>query len=281
MALLFDTTNPLAAAYLGRNPTGIFAMLAANAAKTSNTGTNPDVSGSNNSGYSMGGQGSGMGGRNPNMAMSTPQQFKYARSGNIQSFEEGGMFGSSGEVLRPGDGMMAASGPELGAASTEELSSESIEEEARNFVQQHPEEVQKIQEVIALAMQTGELTSQELNTAVQLAKTALAAPETYPQIRQYAIKNGLGTEQDIPPTMDQGLLYVLVVVGKSMQNGAPPQNKSAIPEYSDGGLTGDKEHIAKLHPGEYVIPKDVLTYHGKKHFDKLVEQARTPPNAEN
>lgn len=237
---------------------------------------------------------------------------------SIPSFAAGGMIDEQGRAVRPGDGMMPPSagtgrtlpsarfkvdaqlpqgpdamssgGPALGAASPAPMSSAQVDQEAQRFVQQHPEEVQKIQEVIALAMQTGELTSDELNMAVQLAKTALARPESYPQVRQFAIQNGLGTEQDIPQQMDQGLLYVLIVAGKSMSPGgnamqgqgpAPTQQtkpSSVLPEYKDGGMTGDKPHIAKLHAREYVIPEDALIYHGKKHFDKLVEQARIPPD---
>lgn len=241
--------------------------------------------------------------------------------GSPVSFAEGGMMTDQGTAIRPNQGMMPPSagtgrtlpsarfkveaqmpqganamppsGQPLGAAAPAPMDSAQIEQEAQRFVQQHPQEVQKIQEVIALAMQTGELTPEELNTAVQLAKTALARPESYPQIRAFAVQNGLATEQDIPQQMDQGLLYALIVAGKAMQSGAPTNNQgnamqgqgpsptqhSVVPEYREGGMTGDKPHIAKLHAREYVIPEDTLIYHGKKHFDKLVEQARTPPNA--
>jgi len=238
--------------------------------------------------------------------------------GSPVSFAEGGMMTDQGTAIRPNQGMMPPSAgtgrtlpsarfkveaqpPQggmpptsqpLGAAAPAPMSGAQIEQEAQRFVQQHPEEVQKIQQVIGIAMQTGELTPEELNTAVQLAKTALARPESYPQIRAFAVQNGLATEQDIPEQMDQGLLYALIVAGKAMQSGAPtgnqgnamqgqgpsPTQHSVVPEYREGGMTGDKPHIAKLHAREYVIPEDALIYHGKKHFDKLVEQARTPPN---
>lgn len=241
--------------------------------------------------------------------------------GSPVSFAEGGMMTDQGTAIRPNQGMMPPSagtgrtlpsarfkveaqmpqgmnamppsGQPLGAANSAPIDNVQIEQEAQRFVQQRPQEVQKIQEVIALAMQTGELTPEELNTAVQLAKTALARPESYPQIRAFAIQNGLATEQDIPQQMDQGLLYALIVAGKAMQSGAPTNNQgnamqgqgpsptqhSVVPEYKKGGMTGDKSHIAKLHAREYVIPEYALIYHGKKHFDKLVEQARTPPDA--
>ena len=96
----------------------------------------------------------------------------------------------------------------------------------------------------------------------------------------------------MPPTVDKGMLFTLLLVGKTLQaagNGGPggsapaqgnintPQNKGGLlPQYSDGGMTGDKKHLAVMHSEEYVMPRDVVLYHGKKHMDKLVEQARTP-----
>ena len=245
--------------------------------------------------------------------------------GGPVSFAAGGMMTDQGTAVRPGEmmgNMTPAAGtgrtlpsarfkvdaqapmmpsapmpsgmqdqPALGAASPPPLEPAQIDQEAQRFVQEHPEEVQKIQGVIALAIQTGELTSQELNTAIQLAKTALANPNAYPQIRAFAIKNGLGTEQDIPEQMDQGILFALILAGKtaqtvgpqgnamSGQGPAPTMENGVLPEYKNGGMTGDTPHLAKVHPREYVIPEDTLIYHGKKHFDKLVEQARTPPDA--
>lgn len=350
MPSIFDTNDPLAAAYLARNPTSILGMAAAAAMRMKNQASVSDnVVGSNNAGglaspetpsmnaavfgpnvvsrggFSFGGQQGVYRSGNASSPMNNMPQYRAPNTGNndgsmfggsIVSFAEGGMMDEQGRPIRPGDGMrppsagtgrtlpsarfkvdaqppqapsmMPSGGPALGAASPAPMNSAQIEQEAQRFVQQHPQEVQKIQEVIAVAMQMGELTPEELNMAVQLAKTALARPESYPQIRQFAIQNGLGTEQDIPQEMDQGLLYVLIVAGKSMapsgnaMQGQPPspaqqpKANGVIPEYSDGGMTGDKPHIAKLHAREYVIPEDALIYHGKKHFDKLVEQARNP-----
>lgn len=317
MAFGFDTNEPLAAAYFSRNPTSIIGMAALALKRkqmaASASGPSPDLVGSNNAaglmptmaGDTQGGQ-RGFSLSRPitqngiyqndqiNSPMNSIPQYggtgdNVTLGGSPISFAAGGMMTPSGGAIRPGNGMMETQGPELGA--TPSASPQQVEQEAQAFVQQHPEEVQKIQQVIAYAMQTGELTPEELNMAVQLAKTALASPQSYPQIRQFAIKNGLGTEQDIPQQMDQGLLYVLIVAGKSMapegnamqgQGPSPtqqPKPSSVVPEYDKGGMTGSKTHIAKLHPREYVIPEDALIYHGKKHFDKLVEQARTPPDA--
>lgn len=257
--------------------------------------------------------------RNP-MGSSDSTQESFM-SNTPTSFAAGGMMTAQGTAVRPGEmmgnmtppagtgrtlpsarfkvdaqapmmpSMQRPAEPQLGATPDAELTPQMIDQEASRFVQQNPEEAQKVQALIALAMQTGDLTPQELNTAIQLAKTALANPSSYPQVRQYAIQNGLGTEQDIPQQMDKGLLYVLIVAGKSAQavgpqgnamqgqGPAPTMENGVLPEYKNGGMTGDTPHLAKVHPREYVIPEDTLIYHGKKHFDKLVEQARTPPDA--
>lgn len=283
MAYFFDTTNPMVSSYLERTPNSMFAAAARTPTgqRQSNMVT-PEVAGSNNAG--------GLSSSMANSAQAAGGVRSFVNR-NIVSFAAGGMVTPTGGAVRPGAGMIPSDEPQLGAAGPPPMDNVQIEQEAQRFISAHPEEVSKIQQVIAYAMQTGELTLDELNMAVQLAKTALGNPASYPQIRQFAIKNGLGTEQDIPPQMDQGVLYALIVAGKAMQSGSPtqgntpptsgpaPQQSGMLPEYRDGGMTGDKAHIAKVHPREYIIPEDALIYHGKRHFDKLVEQARTPPDA--
>lgn len=288
MAYFFDTTNPMVSSYLDRTPNSMFAApitrtFTGKRINSTYNSYNPELSGSNNSGLANSIT-------NSAATVVARRDMNGTTNNNIVSFAAGGMVMPGGGAVRPGAGMVPSDQPQLGAASGPPMDNAQIDQEAQRFVSAHPEEVQKIQQVIAYAMQIGELTLEELNMAVQLAKTALGNPASYPQIRQFAIKNGLGTEQDIPSQMDQGVLYALIVAGKSMQSGSPaqggtpqetgpaPKQSGIVPEYSEGGMTGDKAHIAKLHPREYVIPEDALIYHGKKHFDKLVEQARTPPD---
>lgn len=205
----------------------------------------------------------------------------------VTSFAAGGMVAPGGGAVRPGMPMQGVEAPQLGASAPAPINETQIEAEAKRFVQANPQAVQQIQAVLSQAIQSGELTPDELNKAIQMAKMALANPASYPQIRQFAIDNGFGTEADLPPQMDKGLLFTLLVAGKALQanpsSGAQQGNAmqgqkpaGALPEYSEGGLTGDKEHLAVVHPREYVIPEDALIYHGKKHFDKLIEQAREP-----
>lgn len=231
--------------------------------------------------YRMGGWGAGA---PPN---ETPREYEAV------SFAAGGMMSAQGQAIRPGAGMIPTDEPQMGASAQTPMTPQQIEQEAQRLVQMHPDIIEKVKMMLMQGMQSGELNPNELNLAVQLAKATLANPASYPQVRQFAIQNGLGTEADIPQQIDQGLLLALIVAGKAMQTNMPtsgatqtnvapkPQAGGIMPEYSDGGMTGDRPHIAKLHAREYVIPEDTLLYHGKKHFDKLIEQARTPPDAGN
>lgn len=232
------------------------------------------------------------GANNPMMAeyLSRNPKSVFAMQRQPPSFAAGGMMSAQGMPIRPGQPMPHSNGePELGAASPAPMDGKQMDQEAQNFVRSNPQVAQQIQQVMVQAMQSGQLTPDELNMAVQLAKAALANPASYPQVRQFAIQNGLGTEADIPPEMDRGVLFTLIVIGKTLQGGtgvqgnavegqapAATENAGLLPEYKEGGMTGDKPHIAKLHARGYVIPEDALVFWGKNHFDKLIEKARTP-----
>jgi hypothetical protein len=239
--------------------------------------------------------------RNPNSVFArgvqpAAQQTPIMPQGQIPSFAAGGMMSEQGQAIRPGQPMPGNQmDTPLGADAPPPLDSGQIEQEANNFIRSNPQVAQQIQQVMAQAMQSGDLTTDELNLMVQLAKAALANPASYPQIRQFAVKNGLGDEASIPQEMDKGLLFTLIVVGKTMQGGTGMQNEGnamqgqppaatekagLIPEYKDGGETGDKPHLAKLHANEFVIPKDALMYHGIKTFEKLIQQAREPKDGQ-
>jgi hypothetical protein len=201
------------------------------------------------------------------------------------SFAAGGMMSDKGTAIRPGMAMQDE--PLMGADQPAPMNPAQLNQEAQKFAQSNPQVMQQTQAIITQAIQSGELTGEELNMAVQLSKAALANPASYPQVRQFAIQNGLGSEQDVPQEMDQGLLFTLLVVGQAMQANKPSTGGAAVqpskeqpagllPEYREGGMTGDKPHIAQLHANEYVATKEALLYHGKKTYDKLEEQARTP-----
>lgn len=186
----------------------------------------------------------------------------------------------NGEAVRPGQPMQPGQ-------PQQQLSPKDIEAQAAQLVNANREATEKVRALIQYALDTGELTPDELNMMIQLAKVAASNPASYPQVRQFAIQNGLGTEAEIPAQYDQGLILLIIAVGKTLQSGQgnmlagqpppqgqAPQTQGGLPSYSRGGMTGDQAHVAVVHDNEYVIPKEALLYHGKKTFDKLVEQAR-------
>ena len=191
----------------------------------------------------------------------------------IPSYQQGGLVQPGG----PGQQAGVQQGP---------MDSQMLDMQINQFASQHPQELAKIRQVIMSELQSGNLTPQELNQIVQLATVAAQNPSLYPQIRQFAIQQGIATEQDLPQQYDQGLVIVLLIATRAVQQdlgGSPadagaPAEAGPIPSMSKGGPTPStkegKGMLAELHPDEYVIPKEALMYHGKKTFDALVQKAR-------
>jgi hypothetical protein len=200
----------------------------------------------------------------------------------MYQYAAGGMVGPGGVPQRPN------AGPGLAPQGTNQpIPPQQVMSEAQRFAQQNPQQVQAIQGAIQQAMQTGELTQPELNMIVQMATVALQNPQMYPQLRQLAIQQGLATEQDISPQFDQGLLFVLVVIGQVMRSPAPQQSVpqpgappapggQPMPSMARGGPlpasspNADGSIPITAHEGEYVIPAAVVRAKGTEFFDKLV-----------
>ena len=195
------------------------------------------------------------------------------------SYQEGGMVGPGGMPMRPA----GVSSPVAPTMSAQELDTE-----IQRMMAQNPQAVQQIQQEIMSAMQTGELTPQELNMMVQLATLAAQNPQMYPQIRQFAIQQGIATEEDLGPTYDQGLVFVILLASKAAQQqaqggasisaGQVPQAAMQPPVASmmGGGPLPQKSMNADgsvpiiAHEGEYVIPKEIVMRKGTDFFDKLI-----------
>lgn len=109
-------------------------------------------------------------------------------------------------------------------ATGQPMSPAMLQQQLNQFVTQHPDQVAQIQQVMLEAMQTGELTAQELNMLVQLATVAVQNPAIYPQVRQFAIQQGVATEEDIPAQYDQSLLFLVLLAAKALQRGQGGQN---------------------------------------------------------
>ena len=204
------------------------------------------------------------------------------------SYQMGGMVGTGG-MPEPTSAGLAPQG-QAGAPMAPEM----LDMQVNQFATQHPQEVAQIRQAIMEVMQSGELTAQELNMVVQLATVAAQNPEMYPYVRNFAIQQGIATEQDLPQQYDQGLVFVLLLAARAiqadmggqdmMQGGQPPMpaapvapQSGAVPSMAKGGMTPDSKKsdgsvLINAHEGEYVIPANVVKMKGKEFFDSLVEK---------
>lgn len=213
----------------------------------------------------------------------------------IPSYQAGGMVGPGGMPEPMGVGV---SEQMVGQGSA--MSPQMMETQVNQFTTQHPQQTAQIRDAIMAEMQSGELTQQELNMIVQLATVAAQNPEMYPYVRNFAIQQGIATEQDLPPQYDQGLLFVILVAARAVQQDTGGQNmmqggspmmaggpevaasqvsSGAIPSMARGGMTPDSAKadgsvLINAHEGEYVVPANVVKMKGKEFFDSLVEKYR-------
>jgi hypothetical protein len=213
---------------------------------------------------SMTGLSSGMGTAPPGAASPRP----------LPAYQDGGMIGAGGSPVPPTAGV-SQSAPQ-GPADPQVIAAQT-----NQFVSQNPQQVEEIRQMVMRAMQIGELTPQELNMMVQLTSVAASNPDMYPQIRQFAIQNGLATDADLPQEYDAGLVATLQLVAKSVQQGMGGQDMTqggspaTMQSLKAGGTVEGKEDgpvPIMAHEGEYVIPKNVVQMKGKEFFDNLVEK---------
>jgi hypothetical protein len=207
------------------------------------------------------------------------------------SYEAGGMIGQGGMPVPMGMPPAQGAMPQMPAAqgvgvspqmqSGKPMDFSMLEMQINQFASQHPQQVQQIQQTIMEEMQSGGLTQQELNMMVQLATVAAQNPQMYPQVRQFAIQQGIATEQDLPREYDQGLVFVLLLAGRAAQS---MQGGQGVPSMEFGGSVppsqkNDGSVLINAHEGEYVIPKNVVDMKGKEFFDNLVAKYKGDNNA--
>lgn len=191
-------------------------------------------------------------------------------------------------------------GPEQGPPMPGEqpLEAGALEAEVQRVAQANPQVVQQLQQEIMAALQSGQLTMEQLNLAVQLARTVAQNPALYPRLRELAIQRGLADEDELPPQYDQGIVFAILLAGQAaMQQGAPqgapagpPAGAPAGPpgapagNFAEGGSipvgrspSKDKSGTAddiniNVSGGEYVIPKHVVAAKGTEFFDRMLDQ---------
>lgn len=221
------------------------------------------------------------------------------------SYEEGGMIGPQGMPVRPaGLQQQQASGP---------MNPQMIDMQINDMLNNNPEVVARVRAAIEAGIQSGELSQQGLNMAVQLAEVVLQNPDMYPQMRQFAIQRGLIPAEDIPEQYDQGLVIAIIIAAKAMKADvqlegvqmnpevgqvAPMQGAQAgsmqqppMQEMEFGGMVNGPSHEKggvrvkmrgggeiEVEGGEYVIPKDIVKAKGTEFFDKMLAQYQGEDN---
>ena len=229
----------------------------------------------------------------------------YSSSPPIGGYADGGSVPVPG--MSPSMPPSMSPGPQLGAppapggiqgqppqTPAKQVDPQAFQAELSRFMRNHPQQVKQIQEVVQSALQSGELSMEELNLAVQLAVAAAQNPQMYPKLRQLAIQKGLGGEDDIPPQYDQSLVFALIIAGQALSASAggmgqqggmsPAQPQGPTQQLRDGGgviprnknpsddaAEGRRDDVKiAVSGGEYVIPAHIVRQKGTDFFDKMI-----------
>jgi len=216
-----------------------------------------------------------------------------------QGFADGGLVDPN-QMQMPMQGQMPD--PAMNLPQAPPLDPQQLQGEVQRMATANPEVLQQLQEVIMQALQSGQLTMEQLDMAVQLARAAAQNPQLYPRLRTLAIQRGLATEQDLPQQYDQGIVFAFLLAGEAVQRmGAQAQPQPQGQMMADGGSvvvpgsyaagggvtagspTGDKTGRAddipiRVSGGEYVIPHHVVMAKGTEFFDKLLAKYDNNPN---
>ena len=236
-------------------------------------------------------------------AMTGMGSYIPTQQGAVPSFQEGGMVGPGGMPIRPQPEMPAfgvptTGGPGLaapGAMSGPTMAPAQVMSEAQKFVQQNPQQYQQIQTFLQEALNTGEITLDEMNFMAQFAVAATQNPEMYPQLRASVISQGMADEEDLPPEYDPGFMFVLIVMAQSLQGMAqqapsleqvmgPPTAPQGVPGLRPSMRLGgplpkyssnpDGSIPINAHVGEYIIPADVVERLGTQRIEEMIAKSR-------
>jgi len=217
-------------------------------------------------------------------------------------FAQGGMVDpnmpmAGGMPTQGGMGMQG--GMPMGVGVNPQQGEQVTEQDIQMFMQQQPQAVQQIASQLQQLMQTGEVNMQQLNMAEQLAMVALQNPQMYPQMRQFAVRQGLVEEQDISPQYDQGMLFAVILAARAVKSGAPqggmsmtnpgsmgqqeemqnfaaggyvtPNSNAKKGGYAVGPGTGTSDSIPiRVSAGEYIVPEHIVREKGKEFFDNML-----------
>ena len=224
----------------------------------------------------------------------------------MPNYAMGGMVGAGGMPVGGAPmqgGMPGAAGLQMGGAQ-QPMSPQQVELEIQEFINNNPEQVAKIQQVVQAGIQEDPTFLPQMQMAEQMAMTALQNPEMYPYMRQLAIQQGIADEQSVPAEYDQGLIITILLTARIAASvggaGQPMQAPMDMPmdqmqNFADGGMVDDKivrpgdmaamggkvqgpgtgtsdSVPIRVSTGEYVIPANVVRMKGKEFFDSMLEK---------
>jgi len=202
--------------------------------------------------------------------------------------------GRGADVASAGREMQRNARSKIGGGAT--TTPAGIEAEMQRMARENPEQINQVRETVMKALQSGELTQQELNMGTQLATAASQNPQIWPQLRKFAIENGLADEGSVSPEYDEGVVITMLIAARSMQNstggtaptpqgpglqGAQAAGQVPIGQFMKGGplpqnsKNADGSIPINAHEGEFVIPAHIVKQKGTDFFEKMIE----PPNA--
>lgn len=216
----------------------------------------------------------------------------------MPSYAQGGMVGAGGIPVGMGQAGLQPQGNQA------PLSPQEVQMQVDSFMNNNPQQVAEIQQVIQAGVQAGEITPQDINMMEQMAMTALQNPELYPNLRQLAIQQGFASEQDLSPQYDQGIIVLVLIAARiakqifdSGSTTVPAVGQAVSPpaNFAMGGMVDDKivrpgdmaaeggkvkgpgtgtsDSIPiRVSTGEYVIPAHVVRMKGKEFFDSMLDK---------
>ncbi len=216
------------------------------------------------------------------------------------SFREGGIVEDRRLPSYAAGGVVTPAGAPPTAGLTppgvqQDLSGPALEQVLQRVFAEHPQVIAGMKQALEQALQGGNVTPQQLQLGEQLATAAAQNPQLYPQLRQYAIQNGLADEDELPPEYDQGVVVAILLAARAVQSdlgaaggGAPPtaapqvpqqvaQAPGAAPSFRSGGLIPDQTPTVGdsnpqpiiAHTGEFVMSDAAVKWHGLKNMEKI------------
>ena len=121
------------------------------------------------------------------------------------AFQEGGMVGPGGMPVQQGMPQPMNKAP---------MTPEQMDGQMAQTVQNDPQRIQALATELQNAIASGELNADQVNMGLQLAQSAVQDPSIYPQLREFALNNGLAEQEDLPMEYDEGLAFVIILACK-------------------------------------------------------------------